>query len=63
MWLLGEGAGGVAVLAMAGMANPLTGAPGAAVLFALLALLILPSRAAPRTAAGAGAAPGPALRP
>ena len=33
----------------------LTGAPGAAVLYALLALLILPSRVVPRTVAGAGA--------
>ena len=54
VWLLAEGAGGAAS-GMAGMANPLTGAPGAAVLYALLALLILPSRVAPRTVAGAGA--------
>ena len=66
VWLLGEGAGGV-LSAMAGMANPLTGAPGAAVLVALLALLILPRRAGRHTAASAGASTGagrgPALRP
>ena len=57
VWLLAEGAGGV-LSGMTGMANPLTGAPGAAVLYALLALLILPSRVAPRTVAGAGAGAG-----
>ena len=57
VWLLGEGAGGV-LSAMAGMANPLTGAPGAAVLVALLALLILPRRAGRHTAASAGAGTG-----
>ena len=54
VWLLAEGAGGM-LSGMAGMADPLTGAPGAAVLYALLALLILPSRADPRTVTGAGA--------
>ncbi len=42
VWLLAEGAGGV-LSGMAGMANPLTGAPGAAVLYALLALLVWPA--------------------
>lgn len=46
IWLLAEGAGGV----VSGMANPLTGAPGAAILYALLALLIWPAR--PHTEAG-----------
>jgi hypothetical protein len=45
VWLLAEGAGGV-LSGMSGMANPITGAPGAAVLYALLALLIWPTRAA-----------------
>jgi uncharacterized membrane protein (UPF0136 family) len=52
VWLLAEGAGGV-FSGMAGMANPLTGAPGAAILYALLALLVWPAR---RRGAAAGAA-------
>jgi hypothetical protein len=42
VWVLAEGAGGV-FSRMAGMANPLTGAPGAAIIYALLALLIWPA--------------------
>ena len=49
VWLLAEGAGGV-LSGMRGMANPITGAPGAAVLYALLALLIWPGRAAGNSA-------------
>jgi hypothetical protein len=43
VWLLAEGAGGI-FSRMAGMADPLTGAPGAAVIYALIALLIWPAR-------------------
>ena len=39
VWWLGEGLGGI----FSGMANPLTGAPGAALLYALLAILIWPA--------------------
>jgi hypothetical protein len=53
VWLLAEGAGGV-FSHMAGMANPLTGAPGAAVLYALVALLIWPSRARGASTASRG---------
>ncbi len=56
VWLLAEGAGGV-FSGMAGMANPLTGAPGAAVLYALLALLVWPARR--RGAADIAATAGP----
>jgi hypothetical protein len=56
VWLLAEGAGGV-LSGMAGMAKPLTGAPGAAVLYALLALLIWPTRR--RGAADNAATAGP----
>ncbi len=41
VWLLGEGLGGI----LTGSASPLTGAPGAAVLYVLLAVLIWPRRA------------------
>lgn len=58
VWLLGEGLGGI----LTGTASPLTGAPGAAVLYALLAILIWPQRgpgehpaARGHTAAGPGA--------
>jgi hypothetical protein len=55
VWFLGEGAGGI----LTGSASPLTGAPGAALLYALLAVLIWPRRAAPAGTAGASrAAPG-----
>ena len=46
VWWLGEGLGGV----FSGMANPLTGAPGAALLYALLAILIWPAVQPVRTA-------------
>jgi hypothetical protein len=39
VWWIGEGLGGV----VAGTANPLTGAPGAVILYALLAVLLWPS--------------------
>ncbi len=57
VWLLAEGAGGV-LSGMSGMANPITGAPGAAVLYALLALLIWPSRAAGNRASRSSIAAG-----
>jgi hypothetical protein len=57
IWLLAEGAGGV-LSGMAGMANPLTGAPGAAVLYALLALLIWPARRRGADDSAATAGPG-----
>jgi hypothetical protein len=41
IWWLGEGLGGI----FAGSASPVTGAPGAAVLYALIAVLAWPSRA------------------
>jgi hypothetical protein len=50
VWWIGEGLGGL----LAGTANPLTGAPGAAILYVFLALLAWPSEAAP---------PGPASGP
>lgn len=48
VWFLGEGAGGI----LTGSASPLTGAPGAALLYALLAVLIWPRRAADAGTAG-----------
>ena len=45
VWWLGEGLGGI----FSGMANPLTGAPGAALLYALLAILIWPAVQSGRT--------------
>jgi hypothetical protein len=39
VWWLGEGLGGI----FTGLASPLTGGPGAAVLYALLAVLIWPA--------------------
>ena len=42
VWFLGEGAGGI----LTGSASPLTGAPGAALLYALLAVLVWPARPA-----------------
>ena len=57
VWLLAEGAGGV-LSGMSGMANPITGAPGAAVLYALLALLIWPTRAAGNSVARGSVAAG-----
>jgi hypothetical protein len=53
VWFLGEGAGGI----LTGSASPLTGAPGAALLYVLLAVLVWPGRARPgRDLAGRGAA-------
>jgi hypothetical protein len=53
VWWLGEGLGGV----LSGTANPVSGAPGAAILYALLAVLLWPADrdagAAPFTAARA----------
>jgi hypothetical protein len=57
VWLLAEGAGGV-LSGMSGMANPISGAPGAAVLYALLALLIWPTRAAGNSVTRGGVAAG-----
>ena len=51
VWWLGEGLGGI----FTGLASPLTGGPGAAVLYALLAVLIWP-------AAPAAGSPGAAAR-
>ncbi len=48
VWWFGEGLGGV----LTGMASPLTGAPGAVILYALLAVLVWPGRAGPSVAAG-----------
>jgi uncharacterized membrane protein YphA (DoxX/SURF4 family) len=45
VWWLGEGLGGV----LTGSATPITGAPGAAVLYAFLAVLIWPARPAAPT--------------
>ena len=58
VWLLGEGLGGI----LTGTASPLTGAPGAAVLYVLLAVLIWPRRAPLEglTAERRSAAAGPA---
>jgi hypothetical protein len=44
VWWFGEGLGGV----LTGRASPLSGAPGAAVLYALAAILLWPARDAPR---------------
>lgn len=61
VWWLGEGLGGV----LNGAASPLTGAPGAVIIYALLAMLLWPAdrhRPAPFTAARAvGARPARAL--
>ena len=58
VWLFGEGLGGI----LTGSASPLTGAPGAAVLYVLLAVLIWPRRAPLEglTAQDRSAAAGPA---
>ncbi len=52
VWWLGEGLGGI----FSGMANPLTGAPGAALLYALLAILIWPAVQPARTGPGVSGA-------
>ncbi len=54
VWWFGEGLGGV----LSGSASPLTGAPGAVILYALLAVLAWPAPAG-RQAAGAVAAGSP----
>jgi hypothetical protein len=56
VWWLGEGLGGV----LTGGANPLSGAPGAVIIYALIAVLLWPAdrtRPAPFTAARAVGAP------
>jgi hypothetical protein len=57
VWWIGEGFGGV----LAGTASPLNGAPGAVILYALLAVLVWPSGAG--SGAGARAAEFVAARP
>ena len=55
VWWLGEGLGGLFTRA----ADPLTGAPGAAVLYAFLAVLLWPQRApAPAASMASGTVPG-----
>jgi hypothetical protein len=54
VWWLGEGLGGI----LAG-GSPLTGAPGAVILYALIALLVWPGRDDPQTARLAPALRGP----
>jgi len=49
VWWFGEGLGGM----LTGTANPVTGAPGAAILYALLAVLLWPARPAAARAARA----------
>ncbi len=51
VWWLGEGLGGI----LTGSASPLTGAPGAVILYALIALLAWPARPAERDPAGLAA--------
>jgi hypothetical protein len=53
VWVVGEGMGGL----LAGTALPLTGAPGAALLYAVLAVLVWP--ASPERSAQAGIGRGP----
>ena len=48
VWWLGEGLGGI----FSTMANPLTGAPGAALLYVFLAILIWPGSAVPASRGG-----------
>jgi hypothetical protein len=59
VWWLGEGLGGV----LAGTASPVTGAPGAIILYALIAILVWPTRSGGPGNDGAGpggvAAAGP----
>lgn len=56
VWLLGEGMGGI----LTGAASPLTGAPGAALLYVLLAVLVWPARHAhPAGSVAAGSGLGP----
>jgi hypothetical protein len=59
VWWFGEGLGGV----LSGAASPLNGAPGAVILYALLAVLLWPAdRAAPAPFAAARAIGAPAAR-
>src|SRR6201996_2386137 len=61
VWWFGEGLGGV----LSGAASPVTGAPGAVILYALLAVLLWaddpPGATAPVVASRAGGAPGARL--
>ena len=50
VWWLGEGLGGV----LTGTASPVTGAPGAVILYALLAILVWPGRSVSGGVAGLG---------
>jgi len=52
VWWLGEGLGGI----LTGSASPVTGAPGAALIYAVIALLAWPARGGTRAAAGSIAA-------
>jgi hypothetical protein len=54
VWVLGEGVG----MLLTGMASPLTGAPGGALLYALIGILVWP-RAGSADARGAAASEGP----
>ena len=56
VWWLGEGLGGI----FSGMASPITGAPGAALLYALIAVLLWPaqSEAGQAASVAAGRVPG-----
>ena len=58
IWWFGEGLGGM----LAGLASPLTGAPGAVIVYALLAVLLWPAEAAADQAAGAVVSPFVAAR-
>lgn len=57
VWWLGEGLGGV----LAGAASPVNGAPGAVILYALLAILLWPPRRERPASFIAGRATGPAV--
>ena len=59
VWWFGEGLGGV----LNGTASPVNGAPGAVILYALLAIVIWPSAAGPGRAAGDDPGPFVAARP
>jgi hypothetical protein len=59
VWWFGEGLGGV----LAGSANALSGAPGAVILYALLAVLLWPSRTTAAAQAALSSAPFVAARP
>ena len=55
VWWIGEGLGGV----LAGNASPVNGAPGAVILYALLAVLLWPADRAPAASFAAARAVGP----